>query len=297
MMKKLLLAAIMAVGLNSYALAQATFTAKDAAGSTQAFKSFNCSANICSLSVPADTTGAAFGVTANPIFVAPGTGQTFPISGTITSNVGTGTRAISAASGAFASGALASGSVASGAMVDLGSQADAACGTATGSCSLIALQKFNNTATTSPLAAGTAIIGKVGFDQTTPGTTNSVSFGTDPCTFLAKTNFTGSQTAGTQIIAGTSSKKTYICSMQLIAQAAEIVNIVAGTGTVCATGTSAVMGSTTAANGLSYAANGGFANGNGTGTIILASNAAADNICITQNGSSRITYQGTYVQN
>jgi hypothetical protein len=59
---------------------------------------------------------------------------------------GGGGGAVTAASGSYASGALSSGSV-----VDLGSQADAACGTATGTCSLIALQKFNNTATGSPV--------------------------------------------------------------------------------------------------------------------------------------------------
>lgn len=57
------------VAFSTYANAQATFTAKDATGATQTFKSFNCTANICSLSVPADITGAAFGVTANPFFV------------------------------------------------------------------------------------------------------------------------------------------------------------------------------------------------------------------------------------
>lgn len=82
--------------------------------------------------------------------------------------------AITMASGAVASGAYSSGSIASGAMVDLGSQADAACGTATGTCSLIALQKYNNSATASAIPAGSAIIGKVGIDQTTPGTTNAV---------------------------------------------------------------------------------------------------------------------------
>jgi len=147
-----------------------------------------------------------------------------------------------------------------------------------------------------PLAAGSAIIGKVGTDITTPGTSNQVAL-IDPCSFIAKSNFTGSQTASSQIIAGTSAKKTYICSMQLIAAAAEVVNIIAGTGSVCATGSSAVMGSTTAANGMSYAANGGFTYGSGVSTVIFASNAAADNICLTQSGSSRVTYQGTYVQN
>jgi hypothetical protein len=79
------------------------------------------------------------------------------------------------ASGSVASGAYASGSIASGAMVDLGAQADAACATDTGTCTLIALTKKTNQNTSSAVAAGTNIIGKVGIDQTTPGTTNAVA--------------------------------------------------------------------------------------------------------------------------
>ena len=58
----------------------------------------------------------------------------------------------------MASGAYASGSIASGAMVDLGSQADATCGTDTGTCSLIALIKRNNqdTSATGLVNPGTA---------------------------------------------------------------------------------------------------------------------------------------------
>lgn len=85
------------------------------------------------------------------------------------------------ASGSIASGALASGSVASGAMVDLGAQADSACSTDNGSCSLVALTKRTNqdlttlnTSVTSAVPAGTNVIGKVGIDQTTFGTTNGV---------------------------------------------------------------------------------------------------------------------------
>jgi len=61
-------------------------------------------------------------------------------------------------SGAVASGAYASGSIGSGAMVDLGSQADAVCGTATGTCSSIALLKYlnSNISGPSPALAATA---------------------------------------------------------------------------------------------------------------------------------------------
>ena len=67
-MKKLLLSLTFIVGLIGTANAQTTFTFKDAAGTTQTAKSFNCT-GICPLQVPADASGAAFGVTGNPFFV------------------------------------------------------------------------------------------------------------------------------------------------------------------------------------------------------------------------------------
>ncbi len=64
-------------------------------------------------------------------------------------------------SGSIASGAYAAGSIGSGAMVDLGAKADAVCGTATGTCSLIALVKFLNTGVGSAIPTGTNNIGAV----------------------------------------------------------------------------------------------------------------------------------------
>jgi hypothetical protein len=113
------------------------------------------------------------------------------------------------ASGAISSGAVASGAVASGALavgsgtdgwnVTDGAKADAACGTSNGTCSLIALLKYNNaqaasivTNTGSAIPAGSAIIGKVGIDQTTPGTTNGAAIvGVNAATALAGAGATG----------------------------------------------------------------------------------------------------------
>lgn len=176
-----------------------------------------------------------------------------------------------------------------------------AVGATAGTTSTGALGQMTNCAsTTSPSGQSTGNQSLVncttnGQVRVTPsyGTMDAVG---DPCQTVAKINFTGTQTTGTQIIAGTSSKKTYICSFSIRAAAAEIWNVIAGTGSVCATGSSAVAGSTTAANGFSEAANGGQTLGNGLGTVMAATAANADNICITQNGSSRLTYQLTYVQ-
>ncbi len=189
----------------------------------------------------------------------------------------------------------------------LGAQADSVCGSATGTCSLAALVKYLNNAAISATPAGTNLIGDVNLRQggtalsaTNPSffrptdATNPVVF--DPCQVVAKTSITGTQTTGTQIITGSASKKTYICSFMIRAAAAEVWNIIAGTGSVCATGSSAVIGSTTAANGISEAANGGQTYGNGMATVFAATAVNADNLCLTQSGTSRLTWQLTYVQ-
>lgn len=71
-----------------------------------------------------NSSGTEIGTAVTPVRVDPTGTTTQPISGTVTTNVGSGTRAVSiasaqVASGAFSSGALASGSIAAGAQVDL----------------------------------------------------------------------------------------------------------------------------------------------------------------------------------
>lgn len=152
------------------------------------------------------------------------------------------------------------------------------------------------------LPAGTNIIGNVRVDQTTPGTTNAVSvqYGStalvaDPCQAVAKTSVPISQTTNTQLLAGTSAKKTYICSIMLVAADAENISLVAGTGSVCGTGTAAVIGGTTAAAGPNLASNGGFAWGSGLATI-ASGLTNADNVCLFQSASGRVAGVLTYVQ-
>lgn len=75
--------------------------------------------------------------------------------------------AVQAPSGAVASGAFASGSLASGAGTDgwnvtEGAKADSVCGTATGSCSEIALLKYLNNAVGGPIPPATAPYGIIG---------------------------------------------------------------------------------------------------------------------------------------
>jgi hypothetical protein len=167
MMKKLLAALLLFIAC-APALGQTSITAKDAAGATQTFKTFNCSSTICPLSVPTDTTGTtltgAAGSPSTSALTIQGIsgGQAVPISGTVTVSqataaslnatvVGTGTFAVQAAA-----------TEADGANVTLGAKADAVCGSATGTCSLEALTKFVANAVSSSIPAGSATIGNVG---------------------------------------------------------------------------------------------------------------------------------------
>jgi hypothetical protein len=99
---------------------------------------------------------------------------------------GAGGGAVTAVAGAYATGSI----------VDLGTQADAACPTDNGVCSLIALTKRGNQNVAGSVAAGTNVIGKVGIDQTTPGTTNGVALvGINGATALAGNGVTGTGSA------------------------------------------------------------------------------------------------------
>lgn len=91
-----------------------------------------------------------------------GSGATQPVSGTITANAGSGTFAISAASLPLPTGAATS------ALQTTGNAALTTINTTLGS-------PIQTTGGTVGLVAGTALVGKVGIDQTTPGTTNGTS--------------------------------------------------------------------------------------------------------------------------
>lgn len=144
---RLLLACTIFVGAyHSRAIADWAATA----GSGLTFFAFTCfTSKICPAHVNIDNAGTE-------IFTAAAPGYARIASGGV-------------ASGAVASGAIASGAVASGAMVDLGAQADAVCGSATGTCSLIALVKYLNAALNTATPAGTNAIGSVSLGAVATG--------------------------------------------------------------------------------------------------------------------------------
>lgn len=197
------------------------------------------------------------------------------------------------ASGSIGSGAIASGAVASGAFavgagtdgwnVTDGSKADSVCGSATGTCSTIALIKYLNTAATSSTPAGTNRVGYIS---------------DDPCTNKTKLNkqFTTNGTSSVELVAISSTTTIYVCSLAFIAAGATTVAFTTGTGTACASSNAAVIGSTTAniANSMSFAANGGMTLGNGSGTI--AKGAAAGAFCMVNGTNVYVSGNMTYVQ-
>ena len=113
----------------------------------------------------------------------------------------------------------------------------------------------------------------------------------DPCKSIAVTTLPVSVAADTAVISATASKRTYICSGALIATAAEVVNIWEGTGTACGTSSAALAGSTTEANGMSLAANGGF-----VVTDTMRGISTNVDVCVRLSATNRVAGWLTYVQ-
>lgn len=136
----------------------------------------------------------------------------------------------------------------------------------------------------------------------TPTGANVIGFVTnDPCSSInsgSKTSKAITQSGSASIITGTAAKKTYICSLLFNISDGESISIVEGTtvSTPCDTGGFALVGSTAVSSGMSLAANQGAAYGNGAATVIYATNANADNVCILQSGSGRLAGSVSYVQ-
>lgn len=109
----------------------------------------------------------------------------------------------------------------------------------------------------------------------------------DPCA-NKKANLAISQAADTTLITGVPGQRIFVCYARVVAATAEIVNFTEGTGTTCQTGTLAVAGSATDANGESYAANGGFSGGGGAGTI-MSTAIPGNNLCLTESATARVS--------
>ncbi len=118
----------------------------------------------------------------------------------------------------------------------------------------------------------------------------------DPCAAQLKSYASINQTADTELVAGTASKKVYVCSIHVVAAAAANIAVVEGTGTVCGTGTAGVsgFGGASAATGWNFAANGGLTLGSGESSV-GAEGTSGDNLCIFNSGSGQVSGGISYV--
>jgi hypothetical protein len=154
------------------------------------------------------------------------------------------------------------------------------------------------TAIVAILALCAVLLGQQPINQAQLGGTAVVA---DPCQTATKNYLPISEATSstTQIIAGTSSKHTYFCSIFMISATAQNINLLSGTGTNCGTINGSVLGTNSssgaAANGPNLAANDGFVLGNGAAAI-GRDNTTADNICYTSSGSGQVSGGITWVQ-
>ncbi len=127
--------------------------------------------------------------------------------------------------------------------------------------------------------------------------TNRVGYTSDdPCTQKIKLNapFSTSSAGPVSIVALSGSTVIYVCSISAITDTAIKLSFIDGTGGSCASAQHAIWGSTTAANGMSLAANGGFTQGSGNGSVGVTTAASA--FCLLQSGTSLVAGNVTYVQ-
>ncbi len=109
----------------------------------------------------------------------------------------------------------------------------------------------------------------------------------DPCnSATGKKNIAISQTANAELVPA-SGGKIYVCALLVVGADAENLSFVEGTGATCATGTAAVIGGTTAANGPNMAANAGWQMGTGQGSV-AQTNSAGTALCLFQSGAGRV---------
>lgn len=91
----------------------------------------------------------------------------------------------------------------------------------------------------------------------------------------------------TLVVTGVASRKVRICSFNMVATAADTVAWIEGTGATCGTGTAGMIGSSTAAHGQAFAANGGIAVGSGLGEVLTAAT-AGDSVCLVTSAATQL---------
>lgn len=121
----------------------------------------------------------------------------------------------------------------------------------------------------------------------------------NPCETNAQSYATGVITSATttRIVAPSASNKTYLCMFFTKASAADNVAVVEGTGGTCGTGTAALLGGTTTANGLVFgtAGDGLLLQAGGKVAVIQTAGTNVDTCLITSTAGPLI-WSAKYVQ-
>lgn len=162
------------------------------------------------------------------------------------------------------------------------------------------------------IPAGTNIIGKVGIDQTTPGTTNGTQDASSSATgsaVPAKAMYQGAVSSGnlvgliqadasakvsistntiTQVVALASSKKIYVTSFNLHAAGTTTSKWVYGTGSNCGTGT------TDLTDLYDFTASDGMSSGSGIGPVLVVP--ASNALCISNSAAVHVGGSIAYTQ-
>lgn len=219
-------------------------------------------------SILGDTSGNAFGLTGNPLFISYGTGVTLPAYAAIPT---------------FKIDQTTPGTTN---LVQIGGTLPAFAATPTVNLGTIS---------TASTAAKQPALGVAGTPSADVITVQSPA--ADPCRTVANTYTPISITTATttRIVAPTSAKKTYICNIILTSAAADNVGIVEGTGGTCGTGTAGVIGGTTAANGPNFAANGGLVFGGG-GYFVAATAGTNVDLCLITSAATPLAGGIKWVQ-
>jgi hypothetical protein len=204
-----------------------------------------------------DGTNGPVGVTAGNALKVDGSATTQPVSGTITANAGSGTFTVG-------------GTVTS----NQGTPA------ATANRWPVQITDGTNLGTVKPASTSPALADTAQVMNLSPNPS-------PVCTTVQAI----SQTASAQVITGTAAQFLYICAIHFFSATAQNISIVEGTGTVCATGIAALYGATTA--DMPVAANGGMAPT--AGLPYMKTKTAADNLCILQSGTGKISGMISYV--
>jgi hypothetical protein len=157
------------------------------------------------------------------------------------------------------------------------------------------------TNTAAAIPAGSSIIGKVGIDQTTPGTTNGVQIntgtasignvGADPSSGKgtpASVAISVSTATTTQLVAISGSTKIYVTSFDVIAGGTGNITFEYGTGSTCGTGTTTLTGA------YNLTAQAGIAKGNGLGAILVVP--AGNALCVLTSAAVQMSGSVSYQQ-